>query len=154
MATPTHEPRAYVISTSSGALLIRQSAIPTVTTLNGVLPLRVSGKWLAGRIAASGAHRQALGMSDEEISARLQTLGQTTDQPLLGRLVKIDHDVPAEDQREAAGVRKWFDEIQTREFHPRSDLRLHPVPTLPLPWPRSRKRCIHTAGKSAKRSPG
>src|SRR5580698_5902541 len=63
-------------------------------------------------------------MSNEQIAAGLKLLAESTDELLLSRSIKIDHDVSAQDQRKHTDARKRLHQVRTLELNEPANLRL------------------------------
>src|SRR5271165_1160055 len=67
--------------------------------------------------------RQSLGMSHEQIAARLETTAQPVHNTLLGGAIEIHHHVTAEDEVKLPAVCDRVHEVETPELNCVDDLR-------------------------------
>jgi hypothetical protein len=74
---------------------------------------------------------QTFGVANEEISAGLEAAGEAVDQRFLSGPVELNHDVAAEDEREAS-VRQRFHQVEAPELDRGAEMFLYEIPILPL----------------------
>jgi hypothetical protein len=67
------------------------------------------------------------------MATRFQTLCQAADHCLLGRLVEVNHHIPAKNYGEGAELRQALHKVHAREFDGRADMRLDAVKAVGLP---------------------